>query len=161
MRYYSGRVFHDKINWATGSLLGGALSWILLHQRSHIKRKTFSSKYTQVGSLSKVYYIRIQNHIISWVWKPACNKLWMILKSHVISQKPGCHISGTTYRRKIVLYSIFVQRSRFWGYFLSFFRNMNRKLVKNKKNWKKAIAFFSGGPHCSEMAYHAISTFGP
>ena len=52
--------------------------------------------------------------------------------------------SRSTYLTKIVLYSIFVQRSRFWGYFLSFFRNMNRKLVKNKKNWKKAIAFFQG-----------------
>ena len=68
----------------------------------------------------------------------------------MISQKSVWQISGTTYRRKIVLYSIFVQRSRFWGYFLSFFRNMNRKLFKNKKNWKKAIAFFSGGPHCSK-----------
>ena len=68
------------------------------------------------------------------------------------------HVSGTTYRRKIVLDSIFVQSK--W-YFLSFFSNIDDKLVKNKKRLKKAIAFFSGGPHCSEMAYHAISTFGP
>ena len=83
------------------------------------------------------------------------------LKKSRDQPKTGFHISGTTYRRKILLYSIFVQRSRFWGYFLSFFSNIDEKLVKNKKNWKKAIAFFSGGPHCSEMAYHAISTFGP
>ena len=69
-------------------------------------------------------------------------------------------ISGTTYRGKIVLYSILVQRSRFWGYFLSFFSNIDDKWVKNKKRLKKAIAFFSGGPHCSEMAYHKISIFG-
>ena len=83
------------------------------------------------------------------------------LKKSRDQPKTGFHISGTTYRRKILLYSIFVQRSRFWGYFLSFFSNIDEKLVKNKKRLKKAIAFFSGGPHSSEMAYHAISTFSP
>ena len=103
------------------------------------------SEYTQVGSRSKAYLIRIQNRIRSWVWKCTCKELWSFQKSHVISEKQAVHIFWTTLRRKIVLYSIFIRKNGFLGYFMLFFINIDEKSVKIKKKWKKVTRCFFRG----------------
>ena len=121
----------------------------------------FMSEYTQVGSCSKAYLTSFQNHMRSRVWKCTCKELWSFQKSHVISEKQAVHIFWTTHRRKIVLYSIFIRKNGFLGYFMLFFINIDEKSVKIKKKWKKVTVVFSGGPHCSKLAQNWLLTFVP
>ena len=102
------------------------------------------SEYTQVGSRSKAYLIRIQNHIRSWVWKCTCKELWSFQKSHVISEKQAVHIFWTTHRRKIVLYSIFIRKNGFLGYFM-FFYQYRWKIGQNHEKLKKSYRCFFRG----------------
>ena len=117
-----------------GAILALTLYWIW-----------FMSEYTQVGSRSKAYLIRIQNHIRSWVWKCTCKELWSFQKSHVISEKHAVHIFWTTHRRKIVLYSIFIRKKRIFGIFHVVFYQYRWKISQNQEKVEKSDRCFFRG----------------
>ena len=44
--------------------------------------------------------------------------------------------------------------------FLVVFQKYEQEIGQKQEKLEKSHRLFSGGPHCSEMAYHTISTFG-
>ena len=141
----------DVMKFMKGHHQEGSL-WLNLSYHEKSVPMTNLKNIIQVGSLSKVHYIRLQNNVISWVWKPTCNKPWSAKKQVdrsqelLIVEKSFC----TQFSCKEVGFEgISCRFSEIW--------TGNRS--KTRKNEKKLSPFFRG-PHFSEMAYHTISTFG-